>query len=290
MKFLTLKHEAHARLAWLLEDEQTVVSVDPTNKDLPQSIVEIMEQGPDAQEKLIKAHERGELEQHTVSDIEFLEPLVPGAIFCIGLNYSDHAKEVGKDQSAKPTLFFRLPRSHTAHAKPIFVPSSTPTLDWEGELVVVIGKAGRHIPADRARQHIFGYSIYNEGSVREFQRHSTQFGLGKNFQASGAFGPVVVSADEFGDPYQHQIETRIDGEVMQSASVDLMLHRIEDIIAYLSTAAELQPGDIICTGTPSGVGTAQKPRRFLKHGETVEVSISGIGTLSNPVRDEPTSP
>lgn len=286
MKFLRFTHNGYARFGWLLEDEQAVVAV-PQDQDLPQSIVDIVNQGPSAQQQLVKAHEAGELEQFSVDDIEFLEPLEPGAIFCIGLNYSDHAKEVGKDQSEKPTVFFRLPRSHVAHRQAIFVPSCTKTLDWEGELVVVIGKGGRHISADRAQEHIFGYSIYNEGSVREFQRHSTQFGLGKNFQASGAFGPVVVTADEFGDPYQHKIETRIDDEVMQSASIDLMLHRIEDVIAYLSTAAELYPGDIICTGTPSGVGTAQKPRRFLKDGETVEVSISGIGTLSSPVLDEP---
>ena len=168
------------------------------------------------------------------------------------------------------------------------VPTCSDSLDWEGELAVVIGKGGRHIATDHASTHIFGYSIYNEGSVREFQRHSKQYGLGKNFQASGAFGPVIVTADEFGDPYQHKIETRISGELVQSASISLMLHKINEVIAYLSTATELQAGDVICTGTPAGVGVAMQPRRFLQDGETLEVSISGIGKLSNPVRAEPT--
>ena len=288
MKFLTFMHQGFAHLGWLLKDEQTVLSVDPKDDNMPQSIVDLIKRGPYAIKQLIEAQEQETLERHDIHEIELLEPLVPGSIFCIGLNYSDHASEVGKDLSEHPTLFFRLPRSHVAHRQPLLVPTCSKTLDWEGELVVVIGKRGRHIATDHARAHIFGYSIYNEGSVREFQKHSSQFGLGKNFQASGAFGPVIVTADEFGDPYDHEIQTRIDGELVQSASTSLMLHRIENLIAYLSTAMELHPGDIICTGTPGGVGVAQKPRRFLRDGETIEVSISGIGTLVNPIRDEPT--
>ena len=286
MKFLTFKHKGYARLGWLLDDEQTVASFDRQDKSLPTSVIDIIKGGSDARQQLVLAQQNNNVETHNIHEIEFLEPLIPGAIICVGLNYSDHAQEVGKELTEHPTIFFRLPRSHVAHGQTIFVPSASNTLDWEGELAVIIGNAGRHIAVDQAKEHIFAYSIYNEGSVRKFQAHSSQFGLGKNFQASGAFGPLVVTADEFGNPYEQTIETRIDGEVVQSASISNMLHSIEKVIAYLSTAMELHPGDVICTGTPSGVGTARKPRRFLKHGETVEVKISGIGTLSNPVRDE----
>ena len=288
MKFLTFKTHGSAvvRLGWLLEDETTLVSVDPSDENLPHSINELIERGDLGLRQLDQAQELHALDRYTIDEIEFLEPLVPNSIVCVGLNYSDHAKEVGKELTEHPTIFFRLARSHVPHKQPIVVPSCSDTLDWEGELAVIIGKGGRHIQIEHAQQHIFGYSIYNEGSVRKFQSHSSQFGLGKNFQASGAFGPVVVTADQFGDPYQHQIETRIDGEVVQSASISNMMHSIEKVIVYLSTAMDLQAGDVICTGTPSGVGVARNPRRFLKHGETVEVKISGIGTLVNPVIDE----
>ncbi len=288
MKFLTFKTHGSAvvRLGWLLEDETTLVSVDPSDENLPHSINELIERGDLGLRQLDQAQELDALDRYTIDEIEFLEPLVPNSIVCVGLNYSDHAKEVGKELTEHPTIFFRLARSHVPHKQPIVVPSCSDTLDWEGELAVIIGKGGRHIQIEHAQQHIFGYSIYNEGSVRKFQSHSSQFGLGKNFQASGAFGPVVVTADQFGDPYQHQIETRIDGEVVQSASISNMMHSIEKVIVYLSTAMDLQAGDVICTGTPSGVGVARNPRRFLKHGETVEVKISGIGTLVNPVIDE----
>ena len=166
----------------------------------------------------------------------------------------------------------------------------TKTLDWEGELVAVIGKSGRHIPKEKAMEHVFGYSIYNEGTVRGYLNHTSQLGMGKNFQASSSFGPLIVTADEFGDPYAHRIKTVVNGEEMQNGSVDNMIHRIEDVIAYLSEGMTLQPGDIICTGTPAGVGSGMNPPRFLEPGQSVSVSIDGIGTLTNPVEDEPTTP
>jgi len=283
LKLLTFKHSGLNRLGWLLEDEKTVLSVDPDDANMPHSIMDVIKRDPD---QLTSAQEN--LQKYNIDELDILEPIVPSAIFCVGLNYADHAAEVKKAESEKPTIFFRLPRSHVAHRQPLMVPTCSDTLDWEGELAVIIGKGGRHISTDHALAHVFGYSIYNEGSVREFQGHSSQFGLGKNFQASGAFGPVIVTADEFGDPYQHEIQTRISGEQVQSAPISLMLHRIENVIAYLSSATELQPGDVICTGTPAGVGVGMRPRRYLKDGETLEVSISGIGTLTNPVRAEPT--
>lgn len=287
MKLLTFKYRGFERLGWLQDDGATVLAVDASDMSMPQSVMDVIKRGSYARKQVEKAADS--LEKLNLKDLEILAPIAnPGAIICVGLNYSDHVAEVAKNETKFPTIFFRLARCNVAHGEPMLVPTVSDTLDWEGELVVVIGKGGRHIAADHALDHVFGYSIFNEGSVRAFQRHSTQFGMGKNFQATGAFGPVVVTADEFGDPYQHKVETRVDGEVVQSASIAQMLHRIEDVIAYVSSAVELVPGDIICTGTPGGVGAARKPPRFLKDGETVEVTISGIGTLSNPVRAEPT--
>lgn len=285
MKLLTFKYQGQQRLGWLQKDGQSLLSVRPDRPDLPQSIMKLIESGPDACEALVSA--RADLDEYRMEDVKILAPIEPRSIFCIGLNYSDHAAELALAKTSYPTLFWRLPRNHVAHAQPIWVPALSQSLDWEGELVAVIGKGGRYIASDNALDHVFGYSIYNDGSVREYQNHSTQFGLGKNFQASGAFGPVIVTADEFGNPYEQSIETRLNGEIVQSATIDSMLHRIEDVIAYLSSSMELLPGDIICTGTPSGVGAGRQPPVFMAEGDLIEVSISGIGTLSNPVKAEP---
>jgi 2-keto-4-pentenoate hydratase/2-oxohepta-3-ene-1,7-dioic acid hydratase in catechol pathway len=286
LKLLTFKHGGSERLGWLQDDGQTVLSVDPSDRNLPHTILDVIKRGPYARNQLISAAET--LDKFQFDELDLLPPVEPDAIFGIGMNYQDHAEEVGAKKSEYPIVFLRLARNHVAAKQPLIVPTVTDTLDWEGELAVIIGKSGRHIHADDALSHVFGYSIYNEGTVRGFLNHTSQMGMGKNFQASASFGPVVVTADEFGDPYQHQIQTRLNGELMQNGSVSLMLHRIEDAIAYLSSGTELKPGDVICTGTPGGVGANQKPPRFLKDGETIEVSISGIGTLTNPVKAEPT--
>lgn len=291
MKLLTFKFKGADRLGWLLDDGQTVLSTDPEDRNMPQSIIDLIKRGPYARNQLTSSETT--LESFNLQDLNILEPIVPGGVFCVDSNYPDLAAKDpvandGLEGSEYPTLFWRLPRNHVAHGQPLMVPTSSNTLDWAGELVAVIGKRGRHIEAEHALHHVFGYSIYNQGSVREYQSHTSQFGLGKNFHASGAFGPVIVTVDEFGDPYQHEIQTHLNGEQVQNAPISSMLCRIEDIIAYISSSMELQPGDIVCTGTPGGVGVDMKPPRYLTDGETIEVSISGIGTLSNPVEAEPT--
>lgn len=286
MKLLTFNLKGVDRLGWLLDDGQTVLSADPEDSNMPQSIMDLIKRGPYARSQLISSEST--LESFNLDELKILEPLVPGGIFCVDSNYPDPAAKRSSDGAAFPTLFWRLPRNHVAHGEPLLVPTRSNTLDWAGELVAVIGKRGRYIESDHALHHVFGYSIYNQGSVREYQRHTSQFGLGNNFHASGAFGPVIVTADEFGDPYQHEIQTRLNGEQVQNELISSMLCRVEDIIAYVSSSMELQPGDIICTGTPGGLGADMKPPRYLTDGETIEVSISGIGTLSNPVEAEPT--
>lgn len=286
MKLLTFRLKGVDRLGWLLDDEQTVLSSDPKDMNMPQSIMDLIKRGPYARNQLTSS--KSTLESFKLDDLKILEPIMPSGIFCVDANYPRSGAAKTRERPEYPSLFWRLPRNHVAHDQPLMVPTSSNTLDWAGELVAVIGKRGRHIETEHALHHIFGYSIYNQGSVREYQSHTSQFGLGNNFHASGAFGPVIVTTDEFGDPYQHKIQTHINGEQVQNAAISSMLCRIEEIISYISSSTELQPGDILCTGTPGGVGVDMKPSRYLKDGETIEVGISGIGTLSNPVEAEPT--
>lgn len=285
MKFVSFLTNSKECLGWVQEDGQTVLVVSSTQVDLPQSMSDLVVGGDAALEKIKQA--KGDFPVRVLDELRLLPPLTrPRGIFCVGLNYAEHEREAPVAGTDFPTIFLRMARNQIADGAPMIRPTQSDTLDWEGELVAVIGKAGRHIAPENAFDHIFGYSIYNEASVRGFQHHSTQFGMGKNFEGTGAFGPCIITAEAFGDPYAQQIETRLDGEIVQAAQIGTMTHRIEDVIAYISSATTLLPGDIICTGTPSGVGAARKPQRFMQPGETVEVSISGIGTLRNMVQAE----
>jgi 2-keto-4-pentenoate hydratase/2-oxohepta-3-ene-1,7-dioic acid hydratase in catechol pathway len=223
----------------------------------------------------------------SLEDVELL-PVIPDppAVWCVGVNYDDHRKETGREPTKYPTLFLRIAAGQVAHGQPMVRPKASLELDYEGELAVVIGRAGRHISESAAMSYVAGYSCYNDGSVRDWQRHTTQFGPGKNFHRTGAFGPWLVTKDELPDPYRETLVTRVNGEELQRTAIAAMTFRIEFLIHYLSTVYELQPGDVISTGTPGGVGSRRNPPRFLKAGDTVEVAISGIGVLRNPVIDE----
>jgi 2-keto-4-pentenoate hydratase/2-oxohepta-3-ene-1,7-dioic acid hydratase in catechol pathway len=218
----------------------------------------------------------------------FLPPLAaPGKIVCVGLNYVDHSLESGFTPPAYPTIFARFASSLIGHGAPILRPAASVQLDYEGEMVAVIGKGGRHIPKAQALDHVVGYSIFNDASIRDFQTKSPQWTVGKNFDATGAFGPVFVTADALPAGGKGlKIETRLNGQVVQSASTADMIFDVADLIAILSEAITLNPGDIIVSGTPSGVGMARKPQLFMKQGDTIEVEIEGIGILRNPVEDE----
>jgi 2-keto-4-pentenoate hydratase/2-oxohepta-3-ene-1,7-dioic acid hydratase in catechol pathway len=224
---------------------------------------------------------------HALDEVELL-PVIPDppAVWCVGVNYEDHLKETGREPTKYPTLFLRVAASQVGHRGAMVRPKVSVELDYEGELAVVIGRSGRHIPEKEAFDYVAGYSCYNDGSVRDWQRHTTQFGPGKNFHRTGAFGPWLVTRDELPDPYRETLVTRVSGEEMQRTAISAMTFKIEFLIHYLSTVHELEPGDVISTGTPGGVGSRRTPPRFLKAGDTVEVEISGIGILSNPVIDE----
>lgn len=223
----------------------------------------------------------------SIDEVRFLPPILdPGRIICVGLNYKSHIEETGRQMPSYPTLFTRFPDSHVGHGEAIIRPAVSEQHDFEGELAVIIGRSGRHIPAAQALQHVAGYSCYNDGSIRDFQAHTSQFTPGKNFWRSGAFGPWVVTADEIPDPSQLRLETRLNGRVMQSAPTSDLMFDVPTLVEYISTVFPLHPGDVISTGTTGGVGKARKPPVFMRAGDRIEVELSGIGTLSNRVEDE----
>lgn len=215
----------------------------------------------------------------------------PEKIVCAVRNYMDHHQEaVGAglkvELSPEPPIFLRVWRSQCAHNAPIVRPKVSESLDWEGELAVVIGKGGRNIPESEAFDHVAGYACYNDGSVREWQFHAKQIASGKNFESTGGFGPWLVTADEIDPARKLKLEVRLNGEVMQSGDTGLMIFSVPKLIAYASTIFTLTPGDVIATGTPSGVGFSRKPPRFMKPGDICEVEIEGIGILRNPIVDQ----
>lgn len=222
------------------------------------------------------------------ADVTWL-PVIPNPdkIICVGLNYKSHIGETGRTKPEdRPVIFTRFAASQVGHLAPMVCPIESERFDYEGELVAIIGKRGRRISEQDALDHVAGYSIYNDGSVRDFQLHTHQWGPGKNFADTGAFGPWMVTCDAFGDPYAQKLTTRLNGAIMQDSNIGLMVFNIQNVIAYASTFTELLPGDVIVTGTPGGVGNARKPPIYMHDGDVVEVEISGIGTLRNPIVKE----
>ena len=266
----------------VMVDDTGFVPLASAAPELPNSIRGLLEIG-DGLAKAAAAT-KGWAAELQIDDVTLL-PVVPDprAIWCIGVNYDEHRKETGRDPSAYPMIFVRVPQCQIAHRAPIIKPKVSDQLDFEGELAVIIGKGGRHIAKEDAFKHVAGYSIYNEGTIRDWQRHTVQFTPGKNFDDTGAFGPWMVTADEFGDPYRHTLTTRLNGEQMQHTEIDLMTFKIEELIAYISTYTTMRPGDVISSGTPGGVGSRRDPQVWMKPGDVVTVEISGIGTLENPI-------
>ena len=211
----------------------------------------------------------------------------PGKIFCIGLNYASHIAEMGNKPQVYPTVFTRWPDTLVAHGAPLVKPRATERLDYEGELAVIIGRGGRAIGRAGAMAHVAGYAVFNDASVRDWQRHTSQFTPGKNFPATGGFGPALVTPDEIGDLGAQRVQTHLHGALMQDQPISDLIFDVPHLIEYLSTFTALSPGDVIITGTPSGVGDGRDPPVYLQPGDVVEVSIGVIGTLRNPVIAEP---
>jgi 2-keto-4-pentenoate hydratase/2-oxohepta-3-ene-1,7-dioic acid hydratase in catechol pathway len=210
----------------------------------------------------------------------------PGKILCVGLNYGEHVRETGREITESPALFIRMPQSQVAHGQDIIRPPESVRLDYEGEIAIIIGSGGRRIQEADAWKHIAGYACYNDGSVRDWQVQTSQWTAGKNFWRTGGFGPWMVTADEIAPNQKMTLTTRLNGVELQRASTDMMIHSIPRQIAYISTFIPLEPGDVIVTGTPGGVGNKRTPQLFMKPGDVAEIEVDAIGILRNGVRDE----
>ncbi len=211
----------------------------------------------------------------------------PSKILCVGLNYEDHRLETGRKKMDYPTIFTRFADTLTGHHTPMLLPASSTSFDYEGELAVIIGKHGFHVPEDRALDIVAGYSIFNDGSIRDWQRHTNQYTPGKNFPATAGFGPTLVTQEEAGTLPEKSIQTHLNGKLVQDAHLGNMIFSVAQVIAYITAFTPLNPGDVIATGTPGGVGFTREPPLFMQAGDTVTVTIEDIGTLTNTIQSAP---
>ncbi len=235
----------------------------------------------------VEAAIAGATGDYDLADITFL-PVIPNPpkIICIGVNYDSHRTEIGRDPSARPMVFARFTASQAAHLEPMLLPPESETFDYEGEIAVIIGKAGRRIAEADCWDYIAGYAPYNDGSIREWQRHTAQWVPGKNFYKTGGFGPWMTTRGEIADNQTLHLKTRLNGVELQNATSDEMIFSIPYLIEYCSTFIPLEPGDVIVTGTPGGVGVRREPKLFMKDGDLVEVEITEVGVLQNPIKAE----
>jgi 2-keto-4-pentenoate hydratase/2-oxohepta-3-ene-1,7-dioic acid hydratase in catechol pathway len=281
MKFATFK--ANGAATWGLIDGDEAVDVGAVLRSRYSDLRSVI--GANALNEASEA--AGGAKRFALCGIEWL-PVIPNPdkILCVGLNYEMHRKETGRAEVDNPTIFARFANSQTGHLANIIRPRVSSELDFEGELAIVIGKAGRYISKADAWNYIAGYACYNDGSVRDFQRHTHQFTPGKNFPDTGAFGPWMMTPDELGELEPLRIQTRVNGQVVQDATFEQMIFDVPRIIEYCSSFTRLEPGDVIATGTPGGVGAKRNPPLWLKAGDTVEVEIDRLGVLRNGVADE----
>lgn len=210
----------------------------------------------------------------------------PDKIIMVGLNYATHVAEGGRDTPEYPMLFPRFANSQVGHGQSMIRPKASECFDFEGELAFVVGKKGRHVSKENAYDHVAGYACYNDGSIRDWQRHTAQFMPGKSFMGTGSFGPWLVTTDDIPDPEVMSLVTRLNGEEMQRATIDDLIFGVPELMEYISTFTELVPGDVVVTGTTGGVGAYRTPPVWMKEGDTVEIDISGIGVLRNSIVNE----
>lgn len=283
MKLINFK--AAGKESYGLYNESGVIDLKEKFKDEFPTLKDFIANG---QLENAKQYSNSEVD-YQLSEISF-RPVIenPEKIFCVGTNYDDHRVETNREKSAYPVIFHRFAKSQIGHEEKMIIPKESDKLDFEGELAVVIGKSGRRIEKENVYEYIAGYSCYNDGSVRDWQKHTHQWGPGKNFEATGAFGPYLVTRDEIGDEEVLSLKTYLNEEVVQETTTDLLIFSIPEIISYISTYITLEPGDVIVTGTPGGVGARRTPPLFMKAGDTVLVEISKVGTLQNTIAEEAT--
>ncbi|MFM7001375.1 MAG: fumarylacetoacetate hydrolase family protein [Limnohabitans sp.] len=279
MKFLSYSFQGQA--SWGLATDTGVVSLSSANHPTLRSAL------ADGMLEKLGTAAQGQPDTCSLAQITYLPVITdPGKIICIGHNYEEHRVETERDKTENPTVFLRVADSQTGHLQPLLMPPESDHFDYEGEIAVVIGKGGRRIARDQAWEHVAGYSAYNDGSVRDWQRHTTQFTPGKNFVGTGAFGPILVTRGEIVDGEELSLTTRLNGQVMQHATTAMLIFPIPRLIEYVSTFTTLAPGDVIVSGTPGGVGARRKPPLWMKEGDLVEIEVSKIGVLRNRVERE----
>jgi 2-keto-4-pentenoate hydratase/2-oxohepta-3-ene-1,7-dioic acid hydratase in catechol pathway len=284
MKLVTFTHNNQTRVGAVIEG----VVVDSKNlPEIPSGMIEFLASGSSALETMQRHIDSGN-DRIALTKVKLEAPVPrPGKYLGISLNYADHIAETGRDKPEYPTFFTKQGTCVIAHGDAIYQPKVSDKLDYEGELAFIVGKRCRHVPVDKAHQVIAGFTIANDVTVRDWQFRSPTFTLGKSFDTAGPLGPWIVTSDEINDPHNLNLKTWIDNDKRQDSNTRHMIFNCYEMVAYLSLAMTLEPGDIIATGTPGGVGVKMTPRGYMKPGQTVRVEIEGIGTLSNTVIEEP---
>jgi 2-keto-4-pentenoate hydratase/2-oxohepta-3-ene-1,7-dioic acid hydratase in catechol pathway len=284
MKLVTFSHK-NRTLIGALVDQNLVIATG--NLDHSDTLLAFLEAGNNAKLALQKLIDSG---QHRIplAEVKLLPPILrPGKFLGVGLNYADHINETGYAKPEFPTFFTKQTSCIIGPYQAIHIPLVSDKVDYEGELAIVIGKRGRHVSVGNAPQYIAGYTICNDVTVRDWQQRSPTWTMGKSFDTHGPLGPWIVTTDEIADPHNLNIKTWVDDELRQNANTSEMIFKSYELVAYLTQAITVEPGDIISTGTPSGVGVKMKPRGYLKAGQIVRIEIEGIGSLVNPVITEP---
>ena len=291
MRLFSYKNKKHERGIGVLcaKDSEQFVDLCATDPSIPNSLLSLIESDASLS-KAKQALSNPNAVIRNLSEIQF-ETLIdrPGKIVCMGLNYADHAKEGGNARPEYPSFFMRGPSSLAAHNAPLIRPTVSDKLDYEAELAFIVGKRARNLTRENALDCIAGYSVFNDGSIRNYQRKTTQWTIGKNFDQTGGFGPCLVTPDEL-PPGAHglQIQSRLNGAVMQNANTKDFLWDVAETIVLITECMTLEPGDVVITGTPAGVGYARTPPVFMKPGDVCEIEVEGIGILTNTIKDEQT--
>jgi len=287
MRLVSFQRDNENRVGLRQGDE--VIDLSVAAPDLPGSLLGLLQGGPNALARAAASADGAAGDARLAVDTLTYLPLIPRPpkIICVGRNYAAHAAEGGAETPTYPEIFYRGATSLVAHGQPIRRPACSDKLDYEAEVAVIIGKRARHVSEGDALGVVAGYTLFNEATVRDYQRKSSQWTIGKNFDDTGAFGPELVSDDEL-PPGAHglSIQSRLNGTVMQDANTEDLVFPIARLIAILTECMTLEPGDVIVTGTPSGVGYARTPPVFMRDGDVCEVEVEGIGVLRNPVKDE----
>ena len=269
------------------KDSSEFIDLAASDATLPKTMLEIISTAG-ALERVAQVSKSATAVVKAVQSVQFI-PVIdnPSKIICLGLNYADHAAEGGHARPEYPSFFMRGPSSMVGHLQPMIRPKVSDKFDYEAELAFVVGKRAKHLTTANALDCLAGYSAFNDGSLRDYQRKSTQWTIGKNFDATGGFGPCLVTPDELPRAADGlRIQSRLNGQIMQDANTKNFLGGIVETLVLMTECMTLEPGDVVITGTPAGVGYARKPPVFMKAGDTIEIEIEGVGVLSNPIADE----